>query len=601
MSIRPEAFTVEFLAQLLVSGGLLTDKQAAQCVAAEASVRARLEKSWVERGSAKKVHYRASPAEIIAHLNFDAPTGKSVDEDRIMRVVALHASVPYKKIDPLELNAKLIVSTMSRAYARRHVCLPLERKGAQIVVALDNPYDEGLIQTLRDVTGHEIQVTVSAKSDILKSITEVYGFGRAVNSAAQELTGGPDIGNLEQFVRLKSVDDIEATDKHIVNAVDYILHYAFDQRASDIHLEPKREKSLVRMRIDGELHDVYTIPKVVHGAVASRIKMLARMDIAERRRPQDGRIKTERDGREVELRVSSLPVAHGEKLVLRIFDPQLLLQDVRALGFQSDDLETWESFIRSPTGMILVTGPTGSGKTTTLYSTLNELAEARVNVTTIEDPIEMIFEQFNQVMVQRRIDLDFAAALRTILRQDPDIIMVGEIRDSETAKMAVQAALTGHLVLATLHTNDAPSAIMRLRDLGVEPYKIASVVVGVMAQRLLRKVCDQCRVDDQLSPDEIEILDIAIPPGTRAQLPVAHGTGCVQCRGTGHYGRVGVFELMAMTPSLRRLVKADASAEDLAEGARADGMRSLREGAIRMMAQGVTSFEEVARMLGEMI
>ena len=600
LPMRREEYTVEFLLELLMAEGLIDGRMARNCLVNASQVRGRIEREQQARESSRKVRYRASPAEILSRMNLVNADGVAVDEDRIMPVIARHAKLPYRKIDPLKLNADLITETTTRPFARRHVCIPLERLGSKLTVAVDNPYDLQLIQTLRDVTQHDVAIVVASKTDILKSITEVYGFKQAVKGAVEELTQvGPNLSDLSQFVQLKDVDEIEATDRHVVNAVDYIFHYAFDQRASDIHIEPKRENSVVRMRIDGKLNDIYTMPRNVHAAMVSRIKMLARMDIAERRRPQDGRIKTERAGREIELRASTLPVAFGEKMVLRIFDPEILLQDLDALGFFPDDLKRWVDFINQPTGIILVTGPTGSGKTTTLYSTLNHIAKPELNLTTIEDPIEMIFEPFNQVLVQNKIDLTFAAILRTVLRQDPDVIMIGEIRDPETAQMAVQAALTGHLVFSTVHTNDAPSAITRLLDLDVEPFKIASTLIGVMAQRLVRMICDHCRAETVLTAEQVELLDINIAPGAEARLPVQYGEGCVRCRGTGLYGRTGIFELMPVNSTIRNLIKRNATAEEVERAARADGMHTLRERAIRKMASGETSFEEVASMLGD--
>jgi len=596
--IRPEDYTVERLAGWLVSQRVVSESQGREIRLGETRYRQVILRERQSRtGGRQSVKYEASPAEIVSAMNLRALDGSAVDEDRVMQVVAAAAGVPWKKIDALELDAALITATTTRPFARRHVCLPLWRSGQTLTVALDNPFDLALRQTLRDVTGYVIEVAVSSKSDILNSITQVYGFQKAVAQADRELTRGTDLGNLEQLVRLSDVDEIEVNDRHVVNAVDYIFHYAFDQRASDIHFEPKREQCRIRMRIDGVLHDVYTLPRAVHGAVVSRVKMLARMDIAERRRPQDGRIKTEREGREVELRVSTLPVAFGEKVVMRIFDPQVLLQDVGALGFSEEELGLWERFIAEPNGIILVTGPTGSGKTTTLYSTLHALASPEVNITTVEDPIEMVFDSFNQTLVQSKIGLSFEQALRTILRQDPDIIMVGEIRDTATAQMAVQAAMTGHLVFSTLHTNDAPGAITRLQDLGIEPYKIASTLVGVLAQRLLRRICDNCRAETVLTSEQIESLDIRLPPGSSIRLPVQFGEGCVKCRNTGLYGRSGIFEVMTVTPSLRRMIKQNATSEELSRVARADGMTTLRESAIRKMAAGETSYDEVVQVL----
>jgi general secretion pathway protein E len=450
---------------------------------------------------------------------------------------------------------------------------------------------------------------MSSRRSIQKIITEIYGFQSSVTAAEEQVRGGggpraaadADLGNLEQYFRLKRVDEIEATDRHIVNAVEYMLHYAFDNRASDIHIEPRRETSTVRMRIDGVLHEVFPIPKMVHAAIVSRIKMMARMDVAERRRPQDGRIKTSAGGaggeaREVELRVSTLPVAFGEKVVVRIFDPEQILVDLADLGMYPEELETYERFIARPNGLLLVTGPTGSGKTTTLYSTLRALATPEVNVVTIEDPIEMVVEEFNQVAVQPKVEITFATMLRNFLRQDPDIIMVGEIRDAETAQYAVQAALTGHLVLSTLHTNDSASTITRLLELGVDRFLINSTLVGVVAQRLVRKVCQNCKTEETLTPDQIALLEIPLRGGRIPELKVARGTGCPRCRGTGLYGRTGIFEVLEVTDGIHKLVAEEADAQALTRQGRQDGVRSLREVAVHKLAAGITSFEEVVRV-----
>ena len=432
------------------------------------------------------------------------------------------------------------------------------------------------------------------RRDILRVIREFYGFRRSVVKAEQGLAPSLDLGNLEQYVRMKRESEIESSDQHIVDAVQYLLLHAYDLRASDVHLEPKRGRSIVRLRIDGIMHTVQRVPELVHTAMVSRIKTLARMNIAEKRRPQDGRIKTERDGREVELRVSTLPVAFGEKVVIRIFDPEITASNLEGLGFFSRDQELFESFVSQPHGIILVTGPTGSGKTTTLYSALRMLADGETNIVTIEDPIEMVTEEFNQTAVNPVIGLTFAAALRTILRQDPDVIMVGEIRDLETAQNAIQGALTGHLVLSTLHTNDAPSSLTRLMDLGAEPFLISSTLLGVMAQRLVRRVCEHCGQQRDLTPEEAELLALTIPEGK--QMPVRWGPGCQRCRGTGYLGRTGIFEVMEVDDTIRRLLLDGTDSRTLTEAARRRGMTTLRECALRKMSQGIISFEEVLRV-----
>jgi general secretion pathway protein E len=393
------------------------------------------------------------------------------------------------------------------------------------------------------------------------------------------------------------VDELDTNDQHVFKAVEYIFHYAFDQRASDIHIEPKREDALVRMRIDGVLHVVHRMPRTVHPAVVSRIKLLARLDIAEKRRPQDGRFKTEIGKDEVELRVSTVPTAFGEKVVVRIFDPSVLKQSLNELGFFPRELAIYEQMIRQPNGMVLITGPTGSGKTTTLYSSLHHLASPRVNICTLEDPIEMVQEQFNQMAMQPKIGFTFGTALKNVLRQDPDVIMIGEIRDPDTAENAVQAALTGHFVLSTVHTQDAASAVSRLLDLGVFPFLVAGVLSGVVAQRLVRKVCAHCAADETLTAEQIDALRIHGAEGR--QLKVKRGRGCVRCRGTGYRGRTGVFELLPVTPRVRALIQAKAPSQDIKREALNDGMLTLREYAIKKMARGETTFEEILAVTEE--
>ena len=593
-------YDVKYLAKLLVDAEVLRPHQARKAVDEEEAVRREILKEKVRGGvGGRDSHYDVTPAEVISRLGFKQEGGELVDEDVIMPVIAEDCELPFEKPDPLELDMELISRTMSRPFARRHSCVALRREEGQVVMALDNPYDQLLRHELRTLIPSELKLVVSPKSDILQIITEVYGLRSSITAAEKEVVEGIDLGNLEQFIELSDVEQIDATDRPIVNAVEYLLHYAFEQRASDIHLEPKRDDTMVRLRIDGVLHGIYKFPRAIHAALVSRIKMLARMDIAEKRRPQDGRIKTERKGREVELRVSTLPVAFGEKAVIRIFDPQDLIQSLENIGFFGDELSTWRQFINRPHGLILVTGPTGSGKTTTLYSSLRELAGPDVNITTVEDPIEMIYQEFNQVLVQRRIDVTFATALRSILRQDPDVVMVGEIRDQETASMATQAALTGHQVFSTLHTNDTSSAVSRMLDMEVEPFLLSSTLVGVMAQRLLRTICRKCKTRTSLTPEQVDLLDIKLAPGSDQRLPVYYGKGCVRCRGTGYYGRTAIFELLQVDDVIRKLVAQSAATPEIRKAARANGMMSLREAAIKKMAQGKTTFEEVLTVVAD--
>jgi len=590
----------EHMLDLLIRAGAVDEATKADLLAREDSLRARWVRSkYGPQGLKEGRQSEVFATELVVEAKIPHPQARdrSLDEDVLAELLAQAAGLPYKKIDPLELDMGLITRALPKGFARRHLLLPLEQKDDTLTIAIADPFDQAALEEFARATGREVRAVVSAKKDIVNVITQVYGFHKAVSTAAAEAKGA-NLGNLEQLTRVRSSEEIDPADQQIVAAVEYLLNSAFDNRASDIHIEPKRESSRLRLRIDGILHDIGEIPAGVHPAFVARVKILARMDIAEKRRPQDGRIKTQRGDREIELRVSSLPVAFGEKVVIRIFDPQVLLAEIADLGFTRKEREMYEGWITRPHGLVLVTGPTGSGKTTTLYSTLKYLARPGVNIVTVEDPIEMVFEPLNQVAVQTRIDVTFARALRTILRQDPDVVMVGEIRDKETAQMTVQAALTGHLVFSTLHTNDTSASVSRLIDLGVEPFLLGSVLQGILAQRLVRKVCHECAHEEFLTEEQIAALGIPVEPGEQRQLPVKRGAGCVRCRGTGLFGRTGVFEMMPVSPKIRRLINEQADSKEIAKAAELDGMTPLRQGAIRKLAQGATTYEEVFRVTG---
>jgi len=524
-----------------------------------------------------------------------------VDEDKATHAVARAIGIGYRKIDPLKLDAQLITRTLSRPFARKHAVLPLERKDGVLVVATANPFDRELFENLRGLTGSEIEPVLSAPSDIHRAIAEIYGFRQQISDASSQLqpAGATDVSNLEQFVNLSGIDALEASSEPVIAAVEYLLHYAFEQRASDIHIEPRREESIIRMRIDGVLHPIHRIPKAVHGAMANRFKIMSRLDIA-LKRPQDGRIRTARGDAEMELRVSTIPTTFGDKIVVRILDPQVLVRDLSELGFLPDERDAFERWLLRPHGLVLVTGPTGSGKTTTLYSALQALASPEVNVVTIEDPVEMVLEDFNQIAANPKTGTSFADALRHVLRQDPDVVMVGEVRDSETAAQAVQAALTGHMVLTTLHTNDTVGAIARLRDLGVPGFLVAATLTGIVAQRLIRQVCPSCASDVPLTADEVQALGVPHPEDHAGRLLARRGQGCTKCRFTGYYGRTGLFEVLGVNPRLRHLISQGATPEVLHRTARQDGLRSLREHAIRKVASGTTSFEEAMRATADL-
>ncbi|WP_313285141.1 GspE/PulE family protein [Stutzerimonas kunmingensis] len=538
------------------------------------------------------------PLEFLAAQQLDdlQRPGKKLDLETLTVWLAERAGQPYLRIDPLKIDVAAVTPLMSYAFAQRHSILAVAVDSSAVTIASSQPFVQGWEANLTHVLKRPIKRVVANPSDIQRFTVEFYRLAKSVSGASgtdQKISG---VGNFEQLLNLGASDqEPDANDSHIVNIVDWLFQYAFQQRASDIHIEPRREQGSVRFRIDGVLHNVYQFPPQVTMAVVSRLKSLGRMNVAEKRKPQDGRVKTKTpEGGEVELRLSTLPTAFGEKMVMRIFDPEVLLKGFDQLGFSADDLRRWQSMTSQPNGIILVTGPTGSGKTTTLYTTLKQLATPEVNVCTIEDPIEMIEGAFNQMQVQHNIDLTFASGVRALMRQDPDIIMVGEIRDLETAEMAIQAALTGHLVLSTLHTNDAPSAITRLLELGVPHYLLKATLLGVMAQRLVRTLCPHCKAPMQLDADDWS----ALTKPWNAPLPTTaqRAVGCLECRDTGFRGRAGVYEIMLLNDAIKPLITADTDIVALRRQAFKDGMRSLRLSGAQKIAAGLTTVEEVLRV-----
>ncbi|TBW34909.1 type II/IV secretion system protein [Azotobacter chroococcum] len=570
------------LLRALVAQGRIGQDSAEQCLAIRRSA----------------LDSQQHPLEFLAAQQPDdrAQPGRKLDLESLTQWLAEHAGQPYLRIDPLKIDVAAITPLMSYAFAQRHRILAVAVAPDSVTVASAQPFVSSWEANLTHVLRRPIRRVVANPAEIQRFTVEFYRLARSVSGASaseQKISG---IGNFEQLLKLGAADqEPDANDAHIVTIVDWLFQYAFQQRASDIHIEPRREQGSVRFRIDGVLHNVYQFPPQVAMAVVSRLKSLGRMNVAEKRRPQDGRVKTKApDGGEIELRLSTLPTAFGEKLVMRIFDPEVLLKSFDALGFSADDLRRWQSMTGQPNGIILVTGPTGSGKTTTLYTTLKQLATPEVNVCTIEDPIEMIEPAFNQMQVQHNIDLTFASGVRALMRQDPDIIMVGEIRDLETAEMAIQAALTGHLVLSTLHTNDAPSAITRLLELGVPYYLIKATLLGVMAQRLVRTLCPHCKAPVELDAADWQTLtrpwNAPLPSGAH------RAVGCPECRDTGYRGRAGVYEIMLLNDALKPLIAADTDLLALRRAAFKDGMRSLRLSGALKVAAGSTTLEEVMRV-----
>ena len=519
--------------------------------------------------------------------------GRALDMESLTQWLAGRAGLDYLRIDPLKVDVGKISDVMSAAYSERHKVLPVQVSSTEVVVATAEPYITDWVAELERQTRRSVRRVISSPNEITRYTAEFFALAKSVRSAMK--TAGNNGGaSFEQLVELgKTNKQLDANDQGVVQVVDWLWQYAFDQRASDIHLEPRREQGVIRFRIDGILHPVYQMPMGVLNAMTARIKLLGRMDVVEKRRPQDGRIKTRNPhGAEIEMRISTLPTAFGEKMVMRIFDPDNAVKDLDALGFAPHDAQRWEALVKRPHGIILVTGPTGSGKTTTLYSTLKRVATEEVNVNTIEDPIEMIEPSFNQTQVQPQLDFNFTEGLRALMRQDPDIIMVGEIRDLQTAEMAVQAALTGHLVFSTLHTNDAPSAISRLLELGIPAYLINATLLGVLAQRLVRTLCKQCKVAD---PDtHRSALDEVVKPwkvngGYRPFKPV----GCVDCRMTGFLGRMGLYELLVVSETFKETLTREPSIDALRRQAVQDGMRPLRLAGALRVAEGATVIAEV--------
>ena len=522
-----------------------------------------------------------------------AADGKPLDIETMTQWLAGRAGLAYLRIDPLRVDVGKVADTMSAVYAERHKVLPVQVTSTEVVIATSEPFVTDWLSEVERQAKRNVRLVVANPLDIAKFTVEFFSLAKSVKAALKS-GGNAGSASFEQLVELgKTSKQLDANDQGVVQVVDWLWQYAFDQRASDIHLEPRREQGVIRFRIDGVLHPVYQLPMGVHNAMTARIKLLGRMDVVEKRRPQDGRIKTRNPrGDEIEMRLSTLPTAFGEKMVMRIFDPDTTVKDLDALGFSQHDADRWEQLVKKPYGIVLVTGPTGSGKTTTLYSTLKRLATEEVNVSTIEDPIEMIEPAFNQTQVQPHLDFDFPEGLRALMRQDPDILMVGEIRDLQTADMAVQAALTGHLVFSTLHTNDAPSAVSRLMELGVPAYLINATLLGVLAQRLVRTLCSNCKVKDENTSREA-LAELVKPWQVSGGYRPYKAVGCVDCRMTGFRGRMGLYELLCVTEAYKDKVNKEPSMDVLRRQAVSDGMRPLRLAGALKVAEGMTTIEEI--------
>ena len=589
------------LLDVLVKLNVLTPKQRQFVTLEKGKMRRKLLREASNDGEVDKDY--PDMVEITVGFNFklSGGDGRLIDEEIIMRAVAKANNLPFKKLDPLELDMDVATKTIPRNFAIRQLLLPFKIENGVVETAIYHPDCQAALTDIEQANQVKIKPYIATKSDIIRIIDEFFGFQKSISAAEDQfgvMPGGGssiDIGNLERYVKISSSKGITSSDQHIKTAVNHIFHYALEQRASDIHIEPKRNVSMIRFRIDGSLHTIYNLPKAVHSAIVARIKFLSRLDIAEKRRPQDGRIKIgEKSGKDVEIRVSTIPVSFGEKAVLRILDSELMFQQVDHLGFSIRDMEVYNSFIASPHGIILVTGPTGSGKSTTLYSTLKEIATPEKNIVTVEDPVEMVHEEFNQISVQPLIDVTFTTILRNILRQDPDIIMIGEIRDRETAAHAVQAAMTGHLVFSTLHTNDAVSSIARLRDLGLQPFMISNTLLGALAQRLVKKICPGCAENFEMKSEDL--LKLGFPVADSGTIVLRRGKGCQDCRGTGYKGRCGIFEIFPMSSQVKKMVADEAHSQEIRQVAIREGMTTLREDAWDKVRRGITTYEEALRV-----
>ncbi len=554
----------------------------------------------ITAAEAQRIHTRCAQAESAQHplvrlasvVVYRASDNKPMDIEALTQWLGARAGLAYLRIDPLKVDVGKVADTMSAAYAERHKILPVQVTTHEVVVATAEPFLTDWVAEVERQSRRSVRRVLANPQDIKRYTAEFFALAKSVRAAAK--AGNNAGSSFEQLVELgKSTKQLDANDQSVVQVVDWLWQYAFDQRASDIHLEPRREQGVIRFRIDGVLHPVYQMPMGVLAAMTARIKLLGRMDVVEKRRPQDGRIKTRNPGGdEIEMRISTLPTAFGEKMVMRIFDPDTTVKDLSALGFSAHDAQRWEALVKRPNGIILVTGPTGSGKTTTLYSTLKRVATEEVNVSTVEDPIEMIEPSFNQTQVQPQLDFGFTEGLRALMRQDPDIIMVGEIRDQATAEMAVQAALTGHLVFSTLHTNDAPSAVTRLMELGVPSYLINATLLGVLAQRLVRTLCPQCKAPDPAAT-RAALAEVVKPWQLNGPYKPFKAVGCVDCRMTGFLGRMGLYELLVVSEAFRERINIEPNAGALKRQAVADGMRPLRLAGALRVAEGLTVLDEV--------
>ena len=603
-AVRKEAFTIDFVCMILKQAEIITNDHIATIKERENEQRRLLRRQY-----GKNSITPITPVDVISSMRLRLSANKKdvLTENIIMNALASYWKLPFLKIDLSKLRASEVTAKLSEPFARKHLAVPVLPSKTMLLVAFVNPLDIEAMEAIKKATKMDVRPVISTKSDILRAIERCYAEKRSkdttrrnrdnfrtfIRAATKDL---PNAYATKEEPILRPGDTGQYEEKHIVKAVNSLLHYAVDQRASDIHIEPKREFSVIRLRIDGFLHEFDHIPLEVHTSFVVRLKALAGLHIAEKRKPQDGSFQANFHEKDLEFRIATMPVAFGEKIMIRALDPTMLLQRVEELGLSREGLRIYRSLLSYNNGMILVTGPTGSGKTTTLYSTLNTLAERAINITTIEDPVELVHEDFNQIAVQPAVGLTFGTAIRHIVRQASDVIMVGEVRDEETAENAFKAALTGHLVISTLHTNDAPSTVVRLADMGVQPSLMETALLGVVSQRLVRKVCDMCGEPYRPAPEELQAMGLT--EEDIAGFPIRKGFGCDQCRETGYLGRTAIFELMPITEGVKNQIHNNAAAHIIKKVAIQEGMRTLRDSAIAKLKAGITSPEEVLRVIG---
>jgi type IV pilus assembly protein PilB len=509
---------------------------------------------------------------------------KMVSEGALTSILARQIGLKY--VDLANFDVDIAASSLVDAeIARRYTLIPVGFDGDHLMVAMADPTNVFALDDIRIMTGMEIEPLVSTKEDIVSAINRYCHTESDVDLSTEELLQDSGI----------EVEEAEAENAPIVKYVNLLISEAVNDRASDVHIEPMENDVRVRFRIDGVLHEIRRNPKQIHSGVVARIKVMADMNIAEKRLPQDGRASVETRGKSIDLRVASLPTIHGEKMVLRILDKSSSLMSLEELGFSEDNMENYSHSFQKPYGTIMITGPTGSGKTTTLYATLNVLNTIRKNIITVEDPVEYRLPLINQVQVHYKAGLTFASALRSILRCDPDIVMIGEIRDPESAQIAIESALTGHLVLSTLHTNDAPSALTRLLEMGIEPFLIASAIDCVSSQRLARRLCERCKESYEPDPEFLEKVGFSWDNGQEHVIFRPHG--CPACNNTGFKGRIGVYEVLEVSEEIEHLVARNAPHVEIAEMAAGEGMRTMREEGFLKVREGLTSIEEILRVI----